>query len=354
MLDKTFDSAAIETGLYERWEASGAFSPDRAVVKNPDAEAFSLVIPPPNVTGSLHIGHALNNTLQDVLIRFERMRGKAALWLPGTDHAGIATQMVVERQLRRLGASCDWSRERFTLDEGLSAAVRKVFVTLHKQGLIYRDKRLVNWHPELQTAISDLEVANVEISGQMWRFRYPIEGEEGRFIVVATTRPETMLGDTAVAVHSDDERYRDLVGKQVRLPLVGRLIPIVADDYADPEKGTGAVKITPAHDFNDFRVGQRHGLEAINIFTPDAKLNENAPAPYRGLDRFAARKRIVADMEALDLLDGVDANKMMVPYDEKSKLVVIEPYLTDQWWVDAKTLAAPAIRAVEDGRTVSL
>jgi len=384
MLEKTFDPQSVESRLYAKWEASGVFAPK----DDPDAQPYSIVIPPPNVTGSLHIGHALNNTLQDVLVRYQRMRGRAALWLPGTDHAGIATQMVVERQLaesganisrrdmgreafvekvwewkaksggtivrqlRRLGASCDWSRERFTLDDGLSAAVRKVFVTLHKQGLIYRDKRLVNWHPELQTAISDLEVANVEVSGQMWRFRYPIEGESGRFIVVATTRPETMLGDTAVAVHPDDERYHDLVGKQVRLPLVGRLIPIVADDYADPEKGTGAVKITPAHDFNDFRVGQRHGLEAINVFTPDAKLNENAPEPYRGLDRFAARGRIVADMEALGLLDGVDPNRMMVPYDEKSKLVVIEPYLTDQWWVDAKTLAVPAIRAVEDGRTV--
>ena len=384
MLEKTFDPPSVEARLYAKWEASVVFAPK----DDPDAQPYSIVIPPPNVTGSLHIGHALNNTLQDVLVRFQRMRGRAALWLPGTDHAGIATQMVVERQLaesganisrrdmgretfvekvwewkaksggtivrqlRRLGASCDWSRERFTLDDGLSAAVRKVFVTLHKQGLLYRDKRLVNWHPELQTAVSDLEVANVEVNGQMWRFRYPIEGEPGRFIVVATTRPETMVGDTAVAVHPGDERYADLIGKQVRLPLVGRLIPIIADDYADPEKGTGAVKITPAHDFNDFRVGQRHGLEAINVFTPDAKLNENAPAAYRGLDRFAARTQIVADMEALGLLEGVDANRMMVPYDEKSKLVVIEPYLTDQWYVDARTLAQPAIRAVEEGRTV--
>jgi valyl-tRNA synthetase len=384
MLEKTFDHQSVESRLYAMWEASGVFAPK----DDPEAQPYSIVIPPPNITGSLHTGHALNNTLQDVLVRFQRMRGRAALWLPGTDHAGIATQMVVERQLaesganisrrdmgreafvekvwewkaksggaivrqlRRLGASCDWSRERFTLDDGLSAAVRKVFVTLHKQGLIYRDKRLVNWHPELQTAISDLEVANVEVNGHMWRFRYPIEGGSGRVIVVATTRPETMLGDTAVAVHPDDARYQDLVGRQVRLPLVGRLIPIIADDYADPEKGTGAVKITPAHDFNDFRVGLRHSLEAINVFTPDAKLNENAPEPYRGLDRFAARERIVDDLAALGLLDGVDPNRMMVPYDEKSKLVVIEPYLTDQWWVDAKTLAAPAIRAVEDGRTV--
>ena len=383
MLEKTFDPQSAEPRLYARWEASGAFKPS----DDPAAEPFSLVIPPPNITGQLHIGHALNNTLQDVLVRFERMRGKAALWVPGTDHAGIATQMVVERQLaaegnigrremgreafvakiwewkatsggaitnqlRRLGASCDWSHERFTLDEGLSAAVRKVFVRLHQQGLIYRDKRLVNWHPELQTAISDLEVENVEVNGHMWRFRYPIEGAEGDYIVVATTRPETMLGDTAVAVHPDDERYKALVGRHVRLPLTGRLIPIVADDYADPEKGTGAVKITPAHDFNDFQVGKRHGLEAINVFTPEARLNDEVPEAYRGLDRFVARKRIVADLDALGLLDGVDSNKMMVPYDEKSKLVVIEPYLTDQWYVDAKTLAQPAIKAVEEGATV--
>jgi valyl-tRNA synthetase len=383
MLDKTFDPQSAEPILYKQWEDSGAFSP----TSDPAAEPFSIVIPPPNITGQLHIGHALNNTLQDVLIRFERMRGKAALWLPGTDHAGIATQMVVERQLategnvgrremgreafveriwawkaesggaitnqlRRLGASCDWSRERFTLDEGLSEAVRKVFVQLHREGLIYRDKRLVNWHPELQTAISDLEVENIEVNGHMWRFRYPIEGTDGQFIVVATTRPETMLGDTAVALHPDDERYTALIGRQVRLPLTGRLIPIIADDYADREKGTGAVKITPAHDFNDFQVGKRHNLEAINVFTPDAKLNDEVPAEYRGLDRFVARKRIVADMDALGLLDGVDDNKMTVPYDEKSKSVVIEPYLTDQWYVDAHTLAQPAIAAVEQGDTV--
>jgi valyl-tRNA synthetase len=383
MLDKTFDPKTVEPRLYAMWEGSGAFAPR----DDPDAEPFAIVIPPPNVTGSLHIGHALNNTLQDVLIRFQRMRGRAALWLPGTDHAGIATQMMVERQLaesgnigrrelgreafvekvwawkaqyggtivrqmRRLGASCDWSRERFTLDEGLSAAVRKVFVTLHKQGLIYRAKRLVNWQPELQTAVSDLEVVNVEVNGSLWRIRYPVEEAPDRALVVATTRPETMLGDTAVAVHPDDERYQDLVGKHVRLPLTGRLIPIVADEHADPEKGTGAVKITPAHDFNDFRVGQRHDLPLINIFTRDARLNDEAPEKYRGLDRFAARKAIVADLEALGLLEGVDANRMMIPYDQKSQLVIIEPYLTDQWWVDAKTLAQPAIKAVEDGRTV--
>jgi valyl-tRNA synthetase len=380
LLDKTFDPKTAEPRLYSRWEQSGVFAPQETGVP------FSIVMPPPNVTGSLHVGHALNGTLQDVLTRFHRMRGDATLWLPGTDHAGIATQMVVERklaaeghvgrgdmgreafvdrvwgwkaesggtitrQLRRLGASCDWSRERFTLDEGLSAAVRKVFVTLHKQGLIYRDKRLVNWHPELQTAISDLEVENVEVNGHMWRLRYPVEGGEGAYVVVATTRPETMLGDTAVAVNPCDERYQDLVGKQVRLPLTGRLIPIIADDYADPEKGTGAVKITPAHDFNDFQVGKRHDLPLINVFTPDARINAEAPEPYRGLDRFEARKRIVADLDAFGLLDGIESHSLMVPFDEKSKSVIIEPYLTDQWFVDAATLAKPAIAAVEDGRT---
>jgi valyl-tRNA synthetase len=387
MLEKTFDPKTAEPRLYARWEASGAFSPDAVLARNPDAEPFSIVIPPPNITGSLHVGHALNNTLQDVLIRFERMRGKAALWLPGADHAGIATQMVVERQLaaegnigrkdmgreafvariwkwkaesggeivgqlRRLGASCDWSRERFTLDEGLSAAVRKVFVTLYKQGLAYRDTRLVNWHPGLQTAISDLEVENVEVKGHMWRFNYPIEGRPGEFITVATTRPETMLGDAAVAVHPDDERYQALIGQFVRLPLADRLIPIIADEHADPEKGTGAVKITPAHDFNDFKVGKRHDLPMMNIFTPDARLNDNVPERYRGLDRFVARKQIVADMDEAGLLDGVEDHRLMAPYDEKSKLVVIEPYLTEQWYVDAWTLAQPAIKAVENGDTV--
>ncbi|HKR88617.1 MAG TPA: valine--tRNA ligase [Phenylobacterium sp.] len=381
MLEKTFDPKTAEPRLYAAWEASGAFAP----IDDPAAEPFSIVIPPPNVTGSLHIGHALNNTLQDVLIRFERMRGKAALWLPGTDHAGIATQMVVERklaqegnvgrrdlgreafvakvwewkaesggqivnQLRRLGASCDWSRERFTLDEGLSAAVRKVFVALHKEGLIYRDKRLVNWDPHFQTAISDLEVEQREMEGQFWHFAYPLEDGSGE-IVVATTRPETMLGDTAVAVHPSDERYKDLVGKKVRLPIVGRLIPIVADEYADPEKGSGAVKITPAHDFNDFQVGKRHGLPMINILDDFGRINDEAPQAYRGLDRFVARKKVVEAFEAAELLRGIEKVKNTVPHGDRSG-VVVEPYLTDQWFVNAEVLARDAIKAVEQGDTV--
>lgn len=401
MLDKTFDPKSVEPRLYAAWEASGAFKP----VEDSNAEPFVIVIPPPNVTGSLHIGHALNNTLQDVLTRFHRMRGKAALWLPGTDHAGIATQMVVERQLaaagnigrrdmgrdafvakvwewkaesggaitnqlRRLGASCDWSRERFTLDEGLSAAVRKVFVQLYKQNLLYRDKRLVNWDPQFQTAISDLEVEQKEVDGAYWHFAYPLADgvtyqhpiafdDEGKpteyetrdYIVVATTRPETMLGDTGVAVHPDDERYKGLVGKFVTLPIVGRRIPIVADDYADPTKGSGAVKITPAHDFNDFGVGKRAGLEAINILTVEAKLNDSVPAEYVGMDRFVARKAIIARAEEEGWLKEIEKTKHMVPHGDRSG-VVIEPFLTDQWYVDAKTLAQPALKAVESGETV--
>ena len=381
MLEKNFDPKTAEPRLYEAWEQSGAFAP----TDDPNAEPFSIVIPPPNVTGSLHIGHALNNTLQDVLIRFERMRGKAALWLPGTDHAGIATQNIVERQLaeagnmsrrdlgreafvekiwewkaksggtivnqlRRLGASCDWSRERFTLDEGLSDAVRKVFVQLYKEGLIYRDKRLVNWDPHFQTAISDIEVEQREVDGAYWHFAYPLEDGSGE-IVVATTRPETMLGDTAVAVHPDDERYKHLVGKAVRLPIVNRPIPIVADEYPDPEKGSGAVKITPAHDFNDFQVGKRHNLPVINVFDDFARINDNAPPEYRGLDRFEARKKVVEAFEALGLLREIEKTRHVVPHGDRSGAVV-EPYLTDQWYVDAKTLAAPAIKAVEDGQTV--
>jgi valyl-tRNA synthetase len=382
MLEKTFDPKAVEPRLYARWEASGAFAPKA----DPAAEPYCIVIPPPNVTGSLHIGHALNNTLQDILTRFERMRGKAALWLPGTDHAGIATQMVVERQLaasgdnvgrrdmgreafvakvwewkaesggqivnqlRRLGASCDWSRERFTLDPGLSAAVRKVFVQLYKEGLIYRDKRLVNWDPHFQTAISDLEVEQKEVDGAYWHFAYPLEDGSGE-IVVATTRPETMLGDTAVAVHPDDERYAGMIGKLLDHPITGRKISIVADEYADPEKGSGAVKITPAHDFNDFQVGKRHDLPLINILDAHARLNDAVPAAYVGMDRFAARKAIVAEMEALGLLREVEKVRHQVPHGDRSG-VVIEPWLTDQWYVDAEVLAQPGIKAVEDGDTV--
>jgi valyl-tRNA synthetase len=381
MLEKNFDPQTVEPRLYAAWEASGAFAP----TDDPAAEPFSIVIPPPNVTGSLHIGHALNNTLQDVLVRFERMRGKAALWLPGTDHAGIATQMVVERQLaaagnvgrremgreafvakvwewkaqsggaivnqlRRLGASCDWSRERFTLDEGLSAAVRKVFVQLHKEGLIYRDKRLVNWDPHFQTAISDLEVEQRDVDGHFWHFAYPLEDGSGE-IVVATTRPETMLGDTAVAVHPSDERYQGLIGRAVRLPIVNRSVPIIADDYADPEKGSGAVKITPAHDFNDFQVGKRHNLPQINVMDEFGRINDAAPPDYRGLDRFVAREKVVEQFEALGLLRGVEKTRHVVPHGDRSG-VPVEPYLTDQWYVNAEVLAQPAIKAVEEGRTV--
>jgi valyl-tRNA synthetase len=380
MLEKTYRPQQVENRWYAAWERAGAF----ACGRRPEAEPFAIVIPPPNVTGSLHMGHALNNTLQDIMVRYARMCGRDALWQPGTDHAGIATQMVVERQmnkegltrhdlgrerfiervwewkaesggtiigqLRRLGASCDWSRERFTMDDGLSAAVRKVFVDLHKQGLIYRDKRLVNWDPLLHTAISDLEVEQREVHGHLWTFRYPIEGRSDQFVRVATTRPETMLGDTAVAVHPDDPRYADLIGARCVLPIVDRPIPIVTDIHADPEKGTGAVKITPAHDFNDFEVGRRHDLEMINVLDARACMNENAPERYRGLDRYEARDAIVQEMESLGLLDRVEDHVMMMPYGDRSG-VVVEPWLMDQWFVDAKTLAGPAIRAVEEGRT---
>lgn len=379
MLEKTYSPADVEGKLYQKWENSGAF----AANPKSNADPYVIMMPPPNVTGSLHMGHALTFTLQDILIRYNRMVGKDTLWQPGTDHAGIATQMVVERQLgeqnvtrhdlgrekfvekvwewkeqsggtitnqlRRLGASPDWPRERFTMDDGLSEAVRKVFVTLHKQGLIYRDKRLVNWDPKLLTAISDLEVVQKEVKGHYWHFKYPIEGREGEFITVATTRPETMLGDTGVAVHPDDERYADLIGKYCILPIVGRRIKIVADEYADPEKGSGAVKITPAHDFNDFEVGRRAGLEKINIMDDHARINDEAPEEYRGLDRFEARKKIVAKMEELGLLEKIEDTVHMVPYGDRSN-VVIEPYLTDQWFVNAEVLAKPATEAVEDGR----
>jgi len=380
MLEKTYRPGEVEQKQYHKWEESGAFA---AGGSHGNAQPYTIMMPPPNVTGSLHMGHALTFTLQDILTRYHRMLGHDTLWQPGTDHAGIATQMVVERQmagegltrhdlgrekfiervwkwkgesggtitrqLRRLGASPDWSRERFTMDDGLSAAVRKVFVDLYKQGLIYRDKRLVNWDPKLHTAISDLEVEQRPTQGSLWYLKYPIEGEPGRFITVATTRPETMLADTGVAVHPEDERYTALVGKKIRLPIADRLIPIVADLHSDPEKGSGAVKITPAHDFNDFEVGKRHDLPMINIFDRDAKLNENAPAEYRGLDRFEARAKVVAAFEELGLLDKIEPNAMTQPYGDRSG-VVIEPWLTDQWFVDAETLARPAIEAVQDGR----
>ncbi len=402
MMDKTFDSAAVEARTSALWERCGAFKagrPDRV-----GAVPFTVVIPPPNVTGVLHMGHALNNTLQDVLCRYQRMRGRDVLWQPGTDHAGIATQMVVERQLaergepdrgalgrdgflqrvwawkaesggaivgqlRRLGASCDWSRERFTMDDGLSAAVRQAFVTLHRQGLIYRDKRLVNWDPRLGTAVSDIEVVPVETKGHLWHLRYPVVDAAGQpngeHIVVATTRPETMLGDTAVAVHPDDERYRHLVGRRVKLPLVGRLIPIVADAYSDPAKGTGAVKITPAHDFNDFEVGRRHGLALVNILDAEARLllrgnqafldgvdaDEATPVvALHGLAREEARERVVALMDEAGLLDRVEPHALAVPHGDRSG-AVIEPWLTDQWYVNAAALAGPALAAVRDGRT---
>jgi len=379
MLEKTFSPSEVEPKQYDRWEQTGAFESGRSR----NAKPYTIMMPPANVTGSLHIGHSLTFTIQDILIRYYRMKGRDALWQPGTDHAGIATQMVVERQmaeeglsrhdlgraafldrvwdwkeqsggrimqqLRRLGASAHWRRERFTMDEELSQAVRKVFVDLYRQGLIYKDKRLVNWDPKLHTAISDLEVEPRDIKGHLWHFRYPIEGEE-EHIVVATTRPETMLGDTGVAVHPDDDRYAGLVGKNAVLPLVGRKIPIVADDYADPDTGSGAVKITPAHDFNDFEVGRRHDLELINIFDENAHLNDAVPEAYRGLDRYEARKRVVEDLEQGGYLLKVEDHQHTVPYGDRGG-VAIEPWLTDQWYVDAATLAKPAIEAVEKGRT---
>ncbi len=391
MLDKTYDPKEIEARLYPEWEQSGAFKAHPDSAKPP----YCIVIPPPNVTGSLHMGHALDNTLQDILIRWRRMKGDDVLWQPGTDHAGIATQMVVVRnleqegiglavegadkgpdgnkkllsreeflakvwewkaysggtitgQLRRLGASCDWSRERFTMDDGLSKAVLKVFVELYRQGLIYKDNRLVNWDPKMLTAISDLEVESREVKGNLWFFKYPIEGSD-EHIVVATTRPETMLGDTAVAVHPDDPKWKHLIGKHAVLPLVGRRIPIVGDEYSDPEKGSGAVKITPAHDFNDFEVGRRHKLEAISIFDKFARLNDNAPEKYRGLDRFEARKRIVADMEAQGLLEKIEPHTHAVPYGDRGG-VPVEPFLTEQWYADAKKLAEAPLAAARDGR----
>jgi valyl-tRNA synthetase len=380
MLDKTYKPSDVEERRYGRWEASGGFAAHPDSNKPP----FAIMMPPPNVTGSLHVGHALNFTLQDVLVRYQRMRGRDTLWQPGTDHAGIATEIVVTnqladegaakhdigrerfvarvwewkersggtitRQLRRLGVSPDWHRERFTMDPGLAAAVRRVFVQLYREGLIYRDQRLVNWDPVMHTVISDLEVQNREVKGSLWHICYPIAELPGRFITVATTRPETMLGDTGVAVHPEDERYTHLVGKSVRLPLADRLIPIVADEYADPKTGSGAVKITPAHDFSDFEVGRRHGLALLNIFDENARLNGSAPAPYRGLDRFEAREKLVEDLAAAGLLAKVEDHTLMLPYHDRSG-VVIEPWLTDQWYCDARVLATPALAAVEDRRT---
>ena len=380
MLDKTYRPDELEAKFDRLWQERGHFAP----VDDPSARPYCIVIPPPNVTGNLHMGHALNNSIQDALIRFHRMSGRAALWQPGSDHAGIATQMVVERelakegltrrdlgraafvervwswkersgglinqQLHRLGASADWSRERFTMDEGLSAAVRKVFVELYREGLIYKDKRLVNWDCQLQTAVSDLEVDPTEVDGHLWYISYPIEGEAGRHVTVATTRPETMLGDTGVAVHPDDPRYQDLIGKHAILPLVGRRLPIVADAYSDPEKGSGAVKITPGHDFNDFEVGRRHDLAMINIMDTRGCLNEEVPEAYRGLDRFAARERVLADLEAQGLVEKVEPIRHAVPLSQRSETPV-EPILSDQWYADAKTLAQAAIQAVEEGRT---
>ena len=397
-MEKTYNPKQIEAEWYQSWEQAGHFA------AHGEQSPYCIMLPPPNVTGNLHMGHAFQQTLMDVMIRYHRMRGDATLWQGGTDHAGIATQMVVERQLglqgksrydlgrekfveavwkwkeesgstitnqsRRLGASMDWSRERFTMDAGLSEAVKEVFVRLYDEGLIYRGKRLVNWDPVLHTAISDLEVIATEEDGSMWHIRYPRVDGKG-YVVVATTRPETMLGDAAVAVHPDDERYRDLVGKYLELPLTGRQIPVIADEYVDPLFGTGCVKITPAHDFNDYAVWTRHKDTAelkampfnglINIFTKDASLvTESAdktisnpasdliPSAYRGLDRFAARKQLIANLEAADLLDKTAPHKLMVPRGDRSN-AVIEPYLTDQWYVKIQPLADPAIKAVENG-----
>jgi len=376
-LAKSFEPAAIEAHWYPIWESQGHFK----AATDPGKNAYCIMLPPPNVTGTLHMGHAFQDTLMDTLIRYHRMKGENTLWQPGTDHAGIATQIVVERQLdakgvsrhdlgrekflekvwawkeesgstitrqmRRLGASCDWSRERFTMDEGLSKAVSEVFVTLYKQGLIYRGKRLVNWDPVLMTAVSDLEVISEEEDGFMWHIRYPVEGS-AEALVVATTRPETMLGDMAVAVHPEDERYKHLVGKHVRLPLCERTIPIIADDYVDPAFGTGCVKITPAHDFNDYQVGQRHHLEPLNVLTLDAMINDLAPAEYQGMERYEARKKIVADLEAQNLLVDTKPHKLMVPRGDRTHSV-IEPMLTDQWYVAMDGLAKRGLDVVACG-----
>ena len=376
-MQKTYDPKAIESDIYQNWETNQQFA-----ASNTNADSYCIMIPPPNVTGSLHMGHAFQDTIMDALIRWQRMQGKDTLWQPGTDHAGIATQMVVERQLnaegktrhdlgrdafidkvwdwkaesggtisqqlRRMGSSLDWQRERFTMDDGLSDSVKEVFVRLFEEDLIYRGKRLVNWDPVLETAVSDLEVISEEEDGFMWEFHYPLSDGSGN-LTVATTRPETMLGDSAVAVNPDDERYQHLVGKTITLPLVGREIPIVADHYVDQEFGTGVVKITPAHDFNDNQLGKRHQLPEINILTNTAQINDDAPEKYRGLDRFEARKQIVADLDALGLLGEIKPHKLMVPRGDRTN-TVIEPYMTDQWFVRAAPLAEPAIEAVESGK----
>jgi valyl-tRNA synthetase len=374
-MEKSYQPNEIEERIYARWEEAGYFAP------RGDGDPYCIMIPPPNVTGTLHMGHAFQDTIMDALTRYKRMQGFKALWQPGMDHAGIATQMVVERllnsegtsrrelgrenfvervwqwkeqsggqianQLRRLGGSVDWSRDRFTMDEGLSEAVTEVFISLYDEGLIYRGKRLVNWDPVLHTALSDLEVLSADEDGQLWHFRYPLASGEGH-LVVATTRPETMLGDSAVAVHPDDDRYRELVGQEIILPIVGRRIPIIADDYVDPEFGTGCVKITPAHDFNDYDIGKRHDLPMYNVLTDDAAMNDEVPEAYRGLDRFEARKAIVAEFESLGLLEKIEAYTVKIPRGDRSHAVV-EPYLTDQWYVSIKPLAEPAIAAVENG-----
>ncbi len=382
-MEKTYNPQAIEETWYQHWEDRGYFKAQSQSDKESDNEGnpYCIVIPPPNVTGSLHMGHAFQDTIMDALTRYHRMKGDNTLWQPGTDHAGIATQMVVERQLsaegktrhdlgrdafidriwkwkeesggtitkqlRRMGASPDWSRERFTMDDGLSEAVQKVFIKLHEENLIYRGKRLVNWDPVLHTAVSDLEVVSEEENGHLWHMRYPIAGEDG-FITVATTRPETMLGDSAVAIHPDDSRYAHLLGKRIELPLTGRTIPVIADDYVDPEFGSGCVKITPAHDFNDYEMGKRHDLEMINILTNDAKINDVAPEKYQGMDRFVARKAILKDLDALGLIEKIVDHKLMVPRGDRTGSI-IEPYLTDQWYVRVEPLAKPAIEAVKNG-----
>ena len=374
-LNSQYNPAEIEQSIYQRWEKDNAFAAQSA------DKAYCIMIPPPNVTGSLHMGHAFQDTIMDLLIRYHRMSGDQTLWQAGTDHAGIATQMVVERQLaakdikrhdlgrdkfidkvwlwkeqsggtitqqlRRMGASIDWQRERFTMDEGLSEAVQTVFIKLYEEGLIYRGKRLVNWDPVLHTAVSDLEVESAEENGYLWNLRYPISDTDGEYLIVATTRPETMLGDSAVAVHPDDQRYQHLIGKTVELPFTSRQIPIIADDYVDPEFGSGCVKITPAHDFNDYEVGKRHNLEIINILDIDACI-DLPDSTYHGMDRFVARKQLINDFESSGLLEKIDDHKLMVPRGDRSG-AVIEPYLTDQWYVKIEPLAKPAIKAVEDG-----